>query len=173
MDVDFVDKLVEVVLMASAKVNEGLNRHIWVSRHVLSLRFIYDGYGVVRKVGKVCNRVVNIGRFVDSDEGFVEDGEKIAEELQRNGLRISVARTERAKGKYRLTSSMTDSIIVLSRCLVQSRRNCLSDENSWAPCFISSSTCTRKSCYLSCRGLLTFSTALFQATYALKTFPMF
>ena len=129
MDVDFVDKLVEVVFVPSAKVNEGLNRHIWVSRDVLPLRFIYNGYGIVRKVGKVCNRVINIGRLVDSDKRFVEDGEKITEELQRNGLSMSAIRTERGNGTY-ITSSMTDSIMVLSRCLVHSRRNCLSDEKS-------------------------------------------
>lgn len=54
-------------------------------------------------------------------------------------------------------SSIMLNIIALSRCLVYSFNSCFIYEKSCAPCFISSST---------------FSTALFHATYALKTLPI-
>ena len=61
MDVNLVDEFVEVIFMASAKVNEGLNGHIGVSRYVLPLGFVDDGYSIVREISKVRDRIVDIG----------------------------------------------------------------------------------------------------------------
>ena len=82
MDVDFVDKFIEVVLVAGAQVDEGLNSLVRVGGDVLALEGGEDGEGVVCEGGEVGDGVVDVGGFVDADEGFVEDCEEIAEEVQ-------------------------------------------------------------------------------------------
>lgn len=79
MDVDFVHELVEVVLVALAEVDEGLHGLVRVGRDVLPLGFVDDGEHVVGEDGEVGDAVVDVGRFVDAHEGFVEDGEEVAE----------------------------------------------------------------------------------------------
>ena len=82
MDVDFVDKFIEVVLVAGAEVDEGLNGLVRVGGDVLALEGSEDGEGVVCEGGEVGDGVVDVGRFVDADEGFIEDCEEVAEEVQ-------------------------------------------------------------------------------------------
>lgn len=84
MDVHFVDKFVKIVLMTSTQINEGLNRLVGIRRDVLTLSGGEDGEHVVGEGSKVCDGIVNIGGFVDADEGFVEDGEEVAEEAERD-----------------------------------------------------------------------------------------
>lgn len=75
-------KLVEVVLMSSAKVDEGLNGLIGICGDILALCKVEDTEHVVSKCGEVGDRIVDVGRFVDADEGFIKDGEEVAEELE-------------------------------------------------------------------------------------------
>ena len=82
MDVDFVDKLVEVVLVAGAEIDKGLNGLVRVGRDVLALEGGEDGEGVVCEGGKVGDGVVDVGGFINADEGLVEDCEEVAEEVQ-------------------------------------------------------------------------------------------
>ena len=82
MDMNFVDKFVEVVLVAGAEVDKGLNGLIRVGGDVLALEGGEDGEGVVCEGGEVGDGVVDVGGFVDADEGFVEDGEEVAEEVK-------------------------------------------------------------------------------------------
>ena len=86
MDVDFVDKFVEVVLVAGAEVDEGLNGLVRVGGDVLALEGGEDGKGVVCEGGEVGDGVVDVGGFVDADEGFIEDCEEVAEEVQGYGF---------------------------------------------------------------------------------------
>lgn len=86
MDVDFVDEFVEAVFVARAEVDEGLDGLVGVGRDVLPLVLFDYGDGVVGEAGEVGDAVVDVGGLVDSDEGLVEDGEEVAEELQCDGL---------------------------------------------------------------------------------------
>ena len=86
MDVNFMYEFVKIILMASAKVNEGLDRLVWIGRDVLSLSREEDGEHVVGKGGEVADGAVDVGRFVDADEGFVEDGKEVAKEAEGDGF---------------------------------------------------------------------------------------
>ena len=86
MDVDFVDKLIEIVLVAGAEVDKGLNGLVRVGGDVLALEGGEDREGVVREGGEVGDGIVDVGGFVDADEGFVEDCEEVAEEVQGYGF---------------------------------------------------------------------------------------
>lgn len=86
MDVNFVDKFVEVVLVASAEVDKSLNSLIRVGGDILTLEGGEDGEGVVCKGGEVGDGVVDVGGFVYADEGFVEDSEEVTEEVQGYGF---------------------------------------------------------------------------------------
>ena len=81
MDVDLVDEFVEVVLVPGAEVDEGLDGLIWVCGDVLTLSGGDDGDSVIGEGGKVGDGGVDVCRFVDADERFVEDSEEVAEEL--------------------------------------------------------------------------------------------
>ena len=82
MDVDFVDEFVEVVLMASTQVDEGLDGLIWVCGDVLALSSGYDRDGVVGEGGEISHGGVDVCGFVDTDEGFIEYSEEVAEEME-------------------------------------------------------------------------------------------
>jgi hypothetical protein len=86
--VNFVDELVQVVLVAGAQVDEGLHGLIGVGGKVLPLGGFDDFYDVVDKVGEIDDAVVHVGGFVDADEGFVEDLEEVAEEFERGWLKL-------------------------------------------------------------------------------------
>lgn len=86
VNVHFVDEFVEIVLMPSAEVDEGLNCLIGIGGNVLTLSGGEDGEHVVGEGSEVGNRIIDIGGFVDTDKGFVEDGEEIAEEVKGNRL---------------------------------------------------------------------------------------
>lgn len=146
MDVDFVDEFIEVVFVAGAEVDEGLDRLVGVGGDVLALGALDGDEHVIGEGGEVGDAVVDVGGFVDAHEGFVEDGEEVSEELEGYGLK-RVSRWiwsdfEEGDGAF-LTSSMMLSIIALSRCRVYSLRSSFRYAKSWAPCFISSSTCSR------------------------------
>ena len=96
MDVNLVDEFVEVVLVAGAEVDEGLDGLVWVCGDVLALGAFDDGDHVVDEVGEVGDGAVDICGFIDTDEGFVEDGEQVAEEFKGDRLRTSQSR--RLKG---------------------------------------------------------------------------
>ncbi len=81
-----MDEFIEIVLVASAEVDEGLDGLIGVGRNVLALGGGEDGEGVVGEGGEVGDGVIDVGRFVDADEGFVEDGEEVAEEVEGYGF---------------------------------------------------------------------------------------
>jgi hypothetical protein len=82
VDVDLVDEFVEVVFVAGAQVDEGLDGLIWVGGDVLALGGFDSADCVVDKEGEVGDGVIDVCGFVDADEGFVEDGEEVTEELQ-------------------------------------------------------------------------------------------
>ena len=83
---DLVDEFVEIMFMASAEIDEGLDCLIGVSGDVLSLGSFDDCEHVVGEGGEVGDAAVDVGGFVDADEGFVKDGEEVAEELEGYGL---------------------------------------------------------------------------------------
>ena len=86
MDVHFVHEFVEVVLVASAEVDEGLDGLVGVGGDVLTLSGGEDGEHVLGEGGEVGDGVVDVGGLVDADEGFVEDGEEVAEQVQGDGF---------------------------------------------------------------------------------------
>ena len=86
MDMYFVNEFVKVMLMSCAKVNECLYGLVRVGRERLVLRSRDDFDCVISEDSKVGDRVVNVGRFVNSYEGFVEDCEEGAEKLKGCGL---------------------------------------------------------------------------------------
>ena len=86
VDVDLVDELVEVLLVAAAEVDEALDGLVGVGGDVLALGGVEDAEGVVGEGGEVGDGVVDVGGFVDPHEGLVEDGEEVAEEVQRDGF---------------------------------------------------------------------------------------
>ena len=79
MDVYFVYEFVEIVFVSRAKIDEGLNRLIWVCGDVLSLSFFDNNDHVVYEGGKVRYTAIDIGGLVYSDKGFVENCEKVTE----------------------------------------------------------------------------------------------
>ena len=81
VDVHLMDEFIEVVLVAGAEVDEGLDGLVGVGGDVLALGGVKDGEGVVSKGGEVGDAGVNVGGFVDADEGLVEDCEEVAEEM--------------------------------------------------------------------------------------------
>ena len=82
VDVDFVDKLVEVVLVSSAEVDEGLYSLIRICGDVLALGSGDYENCVVGEGGEVGDGGVHVRGFVDADERFVEDGEEITKEVE-------------------------------------------------------------------------------------------
>lgn len=86
VDVDLVDEFVEVVLVAGAEVDEGLDGLVRVGGDVLALGLGEDGEHVVGEGGEVADAAVDVGGFVDAHEGLVEDGEEVAEELEGDGF---------------------------------------------------------------------------------------
>ena len=86
VDMDLVDELVEIVLVSCAQVDERLDGLIGVGGDVLALGGGEDGEHVVGKEGEIGHGAVDIGGLVDADEGLVEDGEEVAEEVERDGL---------------------------------------------------------------------------------------
>lgn len=113
-----MDELVEVMLVAGAEVDEGLDGLVWVRGDVLALGTFDNGDHIVNEVGEVGDGIVDVCGFVDTDEGFIEDGEKVAEEFEGYGLVKGQLRFKMSWRKGILTSSITLSIMVLSRCLV-------------------------------------------------------
>jgi hypothetical protein len=82
-----VDELVEIVLVACAEVDERLDCLVGICRDLLSLAG-FDGLDcVIDEYSEICDAVVDVCRFVDSDERFVENGEEVAEELKCSWLR--------------------------------------------------------------------------------------
>ena len=87
MRMHFMDKLIKVVLMPCAQIDEALHSDIRVRvSQILTLGRFDDFDDVVEKGGEVCDGAVDVCGFVDAHEGFVEDGEEIAEELQGDGF---------------------------------------------------------------------------------------
>ena len=88
MDVNLVNKLVQVILMACAEIDEGLNGLIRIGGKVLTLCGLDDGDRIGDKVGEIGDAIVDACGFVDADEGLVENLEEIAEELQSGWLQV-------------------------------------------------------------------------------------
>ena len=86
VDVHFVHEFVEVVFVAGAEVDEGLDGLVRVRGDILPLGALDGAEHVVGEGGEVGHAAVDVGGFVDAHEGFVEDGEEVAEELERYGL---------------------------------------------------------------------------------------
>ena len=86
MGMNFVNKFVEVLLVAATKINEGLDSLIRVCRNVLALGGGEDGEHIVKEGGEIGNGVVDVGGFVHPDQGLVEDCKKVAEEMQGDWL---------------------------------------------------------------------------------------
>lgn len=93
---NLMNKLVEVVLMPLAEVNERLYGLIRICRCILlstflndldkwlvSCRLVWrtstDLDHIIKKDRKISNAVVNIGGLVDPNKRLVEDGEEISE----------------------------------------------------------------------------------------------
>lgn len=74
-----MDKFVEVVLVASAEVDEGLDGLVGVRGNVLSLASLDDLDCIVDEERKVCDAVIDVRRFVYPDKRLVEDCEQVAE----------------------------------------------------------------------------------------------
>jgi len=75
MVVYLVDKLVEVVFVSGAKVDEGLDCLVGVGGNILSLACFDDTDHVVKECSEICDAIVDICRLVDSYKGLIEDGE--------------------------------------------------------------------------------------------------
>ena len=86
MNMDFVDEFVEIILMSCAQVNERLDGLVGVGGDVLALREVEDVEHVVCERSEVGDGIVDVCGFVDADEGLVEDGEEVAEELEGDGF---------------------------------------------------------------------------------------
>lgn len=91
MDVHLVHELVEVVLVARAQVDEGLDGLVRVGGEGLVLRGGDDFDGVVGEDGEIGDRVVHVCRFVDAHEWLVEDGKEGAEEFEGSRLNMMVS----------------------------------------------------------------------------------
>lgn len=120
MDVHLVDEFVEVVFVPLTEVDERLDGLVGVGGYVLPLGFFDHGEHVICEHREVGDAIVDVGGFVDADQGFVEDAEEVAEKLKCYGLvGHLVSKMHTPKGGYRQgTSSMMLSIMALSRCLV-------------------------------------------------------
>lgn len=90
MYVNLVNEFVEVILVTCAEIDEGLNCLVGICRDLLSLASLDSLDCVVDKYGEICNAVVDVRRLVDTNKGFIEDGEEIAEELECGRLKRSV-----------------------------------------------------------------------------------
>jgi len=86
VDVHLMDELVEVVLVPGAQIDEGLDRLIGIRGHLLRLCLFDHDDHIIDEDGEVRYRVVHVRRLVHSNERLVEDGEQIAEQLQRDRL---------------------------------------------------------------------------------------
>lgn len=86
VDMHFVHEFVEIVFVAGAEVDEGLDGLVWVGGDVLMLRSLDDVEHVIGKGGEVGDAVVNVGGFVHADERLIKYGKKVAEELEGYGL---------------------------------------------------------------------------------------
>ena len=86
MDVNFVDEVVEVVLVPGAEIDKGLNGLIWIRRDILSLGFLHNLKHVISESCKVSDAIVDVGGLVDADEGFIKYREEVTEELESYGL---------------------------------------------------------------------------------------
>lgn len=75
MVVYFVDEFIEIVFVAGAEVDEGLDGLIRVSGDVLSLAGFNDANHIINERGEICDAIVDICRLVDSDELFIENCE--------------------------------------------------------------------------------------------------
>ena len=80
--VHFVNEFVEIILMAAAEIDEGLDRLIRIGRNVLTLSSSEDGKHIISEGSEVGDGAVDVGRFVHADEGFIEDGEEITEKAK-------------------------------------------------------------------------------------------
>lgn len=80
VQVHLVNELIEIILVASTEINERLDRDVRISAEVLALSTFDDDDGIVNECSEVGDTVVYVRRFVDANEGFVEDGEEVAEE---------------------------------------------------------------------------------------------
>lgn len=67
MDVDLVDELVEVVLVARTKVDERLYRLVGICRDLLSLAGLDGLDRVIDKNSEIRDAVVDVCRLVDAD----------------------------------------------------------------------------------------------------------
>lgn len=155
MDVHFVDEFVEIILMASTKIDEGLDCLVWIGGDVLTLSGSKDGEHVVGEGSKVGDGAVNIGRFVDADERFVEDGEEVAEEVKGDGFFDHGEHL----GFVALSSVHLQELFEVG-------------EELGALLHLLVGLWMISSLFGHLHGLLTLSTALFQATKALKTVPI-
>ena len=155
MDVYFVNEFVEVILMASAEIDEGLDGLVWIGGDVLTLSGSEDRERVVGEGSEVGDGVVDIGGFVDADKGFVEDGEKVAEELEGDGLFDHGEHL----GFVALPSIHLEELFEVG-------------EELGALLHLLVDLWMVSSVFGHLDGLLTLSTALVQATYALKTVPI-
>ncbi len=86
MGMDLMYKFVEIILVAATKVNEGLNSLVWVGGNVLALSSRKNRKHIIKEGGKIGDRVVDIGRFVNPDEGLIEDRKEVAKEVKGNGF---------------------------------------------------------------------------------------
>lgn len=81
-----MNKLVKVVLVACAQINEGLHGLVRVGRGILPLGALDHRDRVVSEQGEVSDAAIDIGGLVHPDEWLVEDGEEITEQLEGDGL---------------------------------------------------------------------------------------
>jgi len=120
MDMYFVNKLVQIILMTCAEIYESLHGLVRIGGKILALCGLDDSDGIGDKVGEIDDAIIDVCGFVDADEGFVEDLEEVTEELQRGWLQresicVSVLSIILAILWCPYTSSMTSNIIALSR----------------------------------------------------------
>ena len=83
---DFVDELVEVVLVTRTEIDEGLDGLVGIRRNFLPLTGFDSPDRIVDEHGEIGDAVVDICRFVHTNEGLIEDGEEISEELKGSRL---------------------------------------------------------------------------------------
>ncbi len=155
MDVYLVDEFVEIILMASAEIDEGLDGLVWISGDVLTLSGGEDGEHIVGKGSEVGDGAVDIGGFVDADEGFIEDGEEIAEE---------------AEGDRLFDHGEHLGFVALSRVHLEELFKVGKELGALLHLLVD--LCMVSPVHGHPHRPLTLSTALFQATKALKTIPI-
>lgn len=155
VDVDFVNELVKIILMASAEIDEGLDCLVWIRRDVLTLSGSEDGEHIIGEGSEVGDGTIDIGGFVDADQGLVEDGEEVTEEVEGDGLFDHGEHL----GFVALPSVHLKELLEVGEKL-GALLHLLVDLWMVSPFFGDF------------HGPLTLSTALFQATKALKTVPI-